>query len=43
MAEFFNNLKDMIMEIMGTFFGDENGVFNAIKDFFDKIFGGAAE
>lgn len=43
MTEFFTNLKDMIMEIMENFFGSENGVFNAIHDFFDKIFGGSGE
>ncbi len=41
--DFLTELKDMIMRIMETFFGEENGVFNAIRDFFDNIFGGAAE
>lgn len=41
--DFLAELKDMIMRIMESFFGSENSVFNAIRDFFDNIFGGAAE
>lgn len=41
--DFLTELKDMIMRIMESFFGSENSVFNAIRDFFDNIFGGAAE
>lgn len=41
--DFLTELKDMIMRIMEPFFGSENSVFNAIRDFFDNIFGGAAE
>lgn len=40
--DFLTQLKDMIMKIMESFFGSENSVFNAIKDFFDGIFGGNA-
>lgn len=41
--DFLKELENMIMKIMESFFGSENSVFNAIKDFFDNIFGGAAE
>lgn len=41
--DFLTELKDMILKIIGSFYGGENSVFNAIKDFFDNIFAGAAE
>ncbi len=35
--DFLKNVEEMIMNIIGLFLGD-NGVFQAIEEFFNKIF-----
>lgn len=39
----FQSLYETIMKVFQSFVGSDNSIFNSLKEFFDKIFGGAAE